>query len=106
MCEVNKVEEVISKLMSTTEEPGDYTGDDGLLYCGKCHTPKQMRLSFNPITGEQTEAIVRASCQCQQEADEEAERKAMRVQFRLDMARRYEDGLSCQIGRASCRERV
>ena len=98
MCEVNKVENIVSGLMRTTEEPGDYTGDDGLLYCGKCHTPKQTRLSFNPLTGERTETIVRASCQCQQEADEEAERKAMRVQFRFDMARRYEDGLSCPDG--------
>ena len=24
----------------------DYVGEDGLLYCGKCHTPKQMRLMF------------------------------------------------------------
>lgn len=26
--EVNKVDDVVSKLMNTTEEPGDYTGDD------------------------------------------------------------------------------
>ena len=69
MCEVNKVEDVVSKLMSTNEEPGDYTGDDGLLYCGKCHTPKQTRLSFNPLTGGRTETIVRAACQCQREPD-------------------------------------
>lgn len=98
MCEVNKVENIVSGLMRTTEEPGDYTGDDGLLYCGKCHTPKQTRLSFNPLTGERTETIVRASCQCQQEADEEAERRAVRDRFRLDMARRREDGLSCPDG--------
>ena len=23
------------------EEPGDYRGEDGRLYCGKCHTPKE-----------------------------------------------------------------
>lgn len=98
MCEVNKVEDVVSKLMSTTEEPGDYTGDDGLLYCGKCHTPKQARLGFNPATGEKVETIVRAACQCQREADEEAERRAVRERFRNDMARRREDGLSCPDG--------
>lgn len=98
MCEVNKVEDIVSGLMRTTEELGDYTGDDGLLYCGKCHTPKQTRLSFNPLTGERTEAIVRAACQCQREADEEAERRAVRDRFRLDMARRREDGLSCPDG--------
>lgn len=25
------------------EAPGDYLGEDGRLYCGKCHTPKQWR---------------------------------------------------------------
>ena len=98
MCEVNKVEDIVSGLMRTTEEPGDYTGDDGLLYCGKCHTPKQTRLSFNPLTGERSETIVRAACQCQREADEEAEKQSARTQFRLDMARRREDGLSCPDG--------
>ncbi len=24
-------------------EPEDYIGGDGLLYCGKCHTPRQIR---------------------------------------------------------------
>ena len=98
MCEVNKVKDVVSKLMSTNEDPGDYTGDDGLLYCGKCHTPKQTRLSFNPATGERTETIVRAVCQCQREADEETEKQAARERFRLDMAQRREDGLSCPDG--------
>lgn len=96
--EVNKVEEIISGLMRTTKEPGDYVGEDGLLYCGKCHTPKQTRLSFNPATGEKVETIVRAACQCQREADEEAERRAVRERFRHDMERRWEDGLSCPDG--------
>ena len=65
--------DVVQGLMGTKEEPGDYVSEDGLLYCGKCHTPKQARLSFNPLTGERSETIVRAACQCQREADEEAE---------------------------------
>ena len=27
--------------MTTTAEPEDYTGEDGLLYCGKCRTAKE-----------------------------------------------------------------
>lgn len=27
--------------MDTEVEPEDYKGEDGLLYCGKCHTPKE-----------------------------------------------------------------
>lgn len=90
--------DVIQGLMETHEEPGDYVGEDGLLYCGKCHTPKQTRLSFNPFTGERTETIVRAACQCQREADEEADRRAVHERFQMDMARRREDGLSCPDG--------
>ena len=96
--EVDKVDDVFSRLINTTEEPGDYTGDDGLLYCGKCHTPKQTRLPFNPLTGDKEPTIVRAACQCQREADEEAERRAVRERVRNDMARRREDGLSCPDG--------
>ena len=28
-------------ITDTTAEPEDYTGEDGLLYCGKCHKPKE-----------------------------------------------------------------
>ena len=28
-------------LMDTEPKNGDYTGEDGLLYCGFCHTPKE-----------------------------------------------------------------
>lgn len=90
--------DVIQGLMETHEEPGDYVGEDGLLYCGKCHTPKQTRLPFNPLTGDKAETVVRAACQCQREADEEAERRAVRERFQMDMARRREDGLSCPDG--------
>ena len=38
--------------------PGDYPSD-GLLYCGRCHTPKQMQLEF---CGQIT--IVPCTCQC------------------------------------------
>ncbi len=90
--------DVIQGLMETHEEPDDYVGEDGLLYCGKCHTPKQTCLSFNPLTGERTETIVRTACQCQREADKEAERRAVCERFQTDMARRREDGLSCPDG--------
>lgn len=83
----------ISGLMKANEEDGDYTGDDGLLYCGKCHTPKQRRLSFDPATREQKETLVRAVCKCQQEADEAADLRAKREKFKQEMARRWEDGV-------------
>ena len=29
------------KVFDTAAEPQDYTGEDGLLYCGSCRTPKE-----------------------------------------------------------------
>ena len=92
------MQELISKLMKTEEAPGDYIGENGLLYCGKCHTPKQTRLRFNPATGKKVETIVRVACQCQKEADEAADRRTERERFERGMERRREDGISCPNG--------
>ena len=37
----NEIEAMITDITTTTTEAEDYTGEDGLLYCGKCHTPKE-----------------------------------------------------------------
>ena len=37
---MNKIEN-INLLPDTELDSGDYTGEDGLLYCGKCHKPKE-----------------------------------------------------------------
>lgn len=92
------MQDVVQGLMKTREAPGDYVGEDGLFRCGKCHAPKQTRISFNPATGEQTETIVWTACQCQRDRDDEAERRKIREGFKCDMARRREDGLSCPDG--------
>lgn len=62
-------------------ETGDYIGDDGLLYCGNCNTPKQCRVE---LFGK--ERIVYCLCKCKAEK-REAERiaqlqaeKAMHIQ--------------------------
>lgn len=89
------MKEIISKLMKTEEAPGDYTGPDGLLYCGKCHTPKQIRLDINLGTGE---TVVPVVCRCQKETADATDRQAEREQFKQSMARRREDGISCPGG--------
>ena len=33
-------EDMNLQIPTTATEPEDYTGEDGLLYCGKCRTPK------------------------------------------------------------------
>ena len=34
-------EDMNLQIPAATAEPEDYTGEDGLLYCGKCQTPKE-----------------------------------------------------------------
>ncbi len=53
---------------------GDYIGDNGLLYCGKCNTPKQTEVKFQ-------DEIRRPYCLCKcetekEEAEEEEKKKA------------------------------
>ena len=43
--------------------PEDYTGEDGLLYCGKCRTPKQFRMDAAPLEGR----LLPCPCRCEQE---------------------------------------
>lgn len=38
---MNGLTDTVLKMMDTTQEPEDYKGKDGLLYCGKCHKPKE-----------------------------------------------------------------
>ena len=37
----NEINAVLENVTATTPEQSDYTGGDGLLYCGKCHKPKE-----------------------------------------------------------------
>lgn len=57
------VDEVIAGLIRTSasvRNPGDYE-QNGLLYCGKCHTPKQCVADFDPPL------LVGCTCLCEQE---------------------------------------
>ena len=38
---MNGLTDTILQMMDTTQEPEDYRGEDGLLYCGKCRKPKE-----------------------------------------------------------------
>ena len=37
----NEINAVLENMTTTIPEPEDYTGEDGLLYCGKCREPKE-----------------------------------------------------------------
>jgi len=55
---------------------GDYIGDDGLLYCGKCNTKKQTRVN---ILGKEKTPFCLCKCEVEKREREEEERK--RVEF-------------------------
>ncbi|WP_300344502.1 ATP-binding protein [uncultured Oscillibacter sp.] len=78
---------IIKRITVTQLEPGDYTGEDGLLYCGKCRTPKQFRMEAPPLEGR----LLPHPCRCEQErldreaAEQEARRHRQAV---ADLKRR------------------
>lgn len=67
--------------MVTPEAPADYV-KDGILYCGKCHTPKQALLSLPALTGTNTEKLFHIACRCRQEASKQADEKRRAEEFR------------------------
>ena len=73
---MNDFDSIIKRMTVTRLEPGDYTGEDGLLYCGKCRTPKQFRMEAPPLEGR----LLPHPCHCEQERldREAAEQEARR----------------------------
>lgn len=61
-------------------EAGDYIGKDGLLYCGKCKTPRQCRVTW----ADSDERILPVLCRCRKDAEDE---KKMQKQHQQDMER-------------------
>ena len=84
---MNDFDSIIKRITVTRLEPGDYTGEDGLLYCGKCRTPKQFRMEAPPLEGR----LLPHPCRCEQEridreaAEQEAHRHRQTV---ADLKRR------------------
>lgn len=72
------LEQTVTKLMEVKTQPGDYTGEDGLLYCGKCHTPKEAYFpegtGFGGIDRHPAECACRKAEREQREAADEAKR--------------------------------
>lgn len=61
---------------SIRAEQGDYIGEDGLLICGKCNTPKQCKVT---IFGQERTPYCLCRCEIEKREREEAERK--RIEF-------------------------
>lgn len=81
---MNGIGEAIAKVLSHPQEevnpqqPEDYIGEDGLLYCGVCHRRKQYRVKF-----EGKEMVVPVICKCRQDElarQKEEDEKARQMQ--------------------------
>ena len=73
---MNDFDSIIKCMTVTQPEPEDYTGEDGLLYCGKCRTAKQFRMDTPLLEGR----LLPCPCRCKQEQldREAAEQEAHR----------------------------
>ena len=79
------LQSVIARIPPAAEKSaGDYLGADGLLYCGECRSPKQVKLP--PFCG-RTGDVVNCLCKCRYEKREQEE-KARRHREKLDSLRR------------------
>ncbi len=76
-------ETIVRAEKANPRKPGDYE-KDGILICGKCNTPKQVRIR---LFGRET--VVACMCRCSEEAyeAEKAERKAQELRHRIAIYR-------------------
>lgn len=65
-------------------EPGDYTGEDGLLYCGKCRTRKEYRYFHSLFNRDWVSPV---ACDCASAAFEKAEEERRQYE-RMERAER------------------
>ena len=74
------------------ENAADYPGENGLLYCGKCHTPKEaFFLNGIVLMGKNKHPV---ECACRK-AERDREEKSAQEQKHLDLVRRLKaDGFS------------
>lgn len=72
---------------SIKAEQGDYYGDDGLLMCGKCNTPKQTRVV---ILDKERTPFCLCKCAVEKRDREEAERK--RIEFQATVKKLRQTG--------------
>lgn len=64
---------------------GDYTGDDGLLYCGKCQTPKQCRID---VLGKIRTPFCLCKCEAENRDAQQAEDRRKEQERRIKDNRR------------------
>ena len=89
---------VLSAVPTAIENPGDYHDATGILYCGKCHAPKQALIKLFP-TDDAGGRMVPVACLCEQAEAAEQRAKDL-IQQRIEANSRKLDALR-SIGAAS-----
>ena len=84
------MEQSIIKMVASSKEThpmqdGDYIGDNGLLYCGKCHTPKQTEIN---VLDNIYRPHIRCKCVDEEYARQEAERQQREFEKRVEGLRK------------------
>lgn len=71
-------ETVIDQIVAAAPpmKSGDYVGEDGLVYCGKCHTRRQKKIE---LLGEMWTVPVMCQCMIEAEKAEKAQSRAKRI---------------------------
>lgn len=84
------VDRLVSRAAAALGEPEacDYIAD-GLLHCGRCHTPKQCRVILND-----EERLVRCQCRCDAEQEAAEREEAKEKQLRINVKRMRETGVT------------
>ena len=95
---INAMEKPPVSLCKATMEEGDYYNENGLLMCGKCHTPKEQTLKpnkpgyemFRRLESNQDYIIYPKNCDCKKADIEarEAENQAKAARVQGDFLRR------------------
>ena len=85
------IDQIVNRLATIQENPGDYINpDDGLLYCGHCHTPKTALLSLPELTGSDEPRLFPVVCRCQEQSEKEERQKTAAAEFSAMMRSRWD----------------
>lgn len=86
--EINIIENMTREASRDSHyEEGDYLNEDGLLMCGKCHTPKQCRFIAKWDGTEKTPYTL-CDCARERQAAEEQVRQAQNLRIEVDRLRK------------------
>lgn len=78
--------ELVLPPASLNVKPEDYVGEDGLIYCANCHTPKQHRIA---LAGRFHTVPCLCTCKAQEKAQREEQERLRRIEKRKEDNRMF-----------------